>query len=503
MNFISEKSLKSHLTRTHNFVHMCEFCNFTSSSGVGLRKHRFQEHKDLVKKASGQVKKRQAFERATCRFCEKNFSSIYVLSKHLMNTHKFSKEAMKTLLKIGETRTAKGEKSMKTSSGGNGGPKSADENEKNFKVYYKDEEMAVFVKMGNSETNTKMSEEDTSLFEEGTVLLDSTNKTDLDKFEYLASNCQGSYIDKGVSGKEQVFNSAFNDTRIISSVGDNLEKSDYVEDTAVEEVTEQIISSSDVIQNSDENVYIVLPEGEELTGNWTDQHSVFSGSTSETVVLPQDHIVVVVNEDNKVVSIDGKDYMYVSGEMGTPTESDIGNTMETLLPENALVKTLNTDGRTSMKLQATIGTFGSQVNSGSRISNFQPQPFNIEVEKPVKEIPKLDSISYGNFTISSGSGNKITMASSSVVGQSFPMDSTTPEETLLVSEGSDIGCVPLVDDKIEEVDKETSDVKDSGNSGGLEGFENALKVKADEFTSPADYNSFIDKMIQALQRAKR
>lgn len=502
MNFISEKSLKSHLTRTHNFVHMCEFCNFTSSSGVGLRKHRFQEHKDLLKKASGPVKKRQAFERVTCQFCEKNFSSIYALSKHLMNTHKFSKEAMKTLLKIGETRTAKGEKSKKASSGSNGGLKSADENEKNFKVYYKDEEMAVFVKMGNSETNTKMSEEDASLFEEDTDLLDSTNKTDLDKFEYLAANCQGSYIGKGVSGKEKVFNSAFNDTHIISNVGDNLENSDYAED-AVEGVTKQIISSSDDIPTSDENVYIVLPEGEELTGNWTDQHSVFTGSTSETVVLPQDHIVVVVNEDNRVVSIDGKEYMYVSEEMGTPTVSDIGNTMETLLPENAMVKMLNTDGGTSVKLQATIGTFGSQINSGTKISNFQPQPFNIEVEKAVKEVPKLGSISYGNFPISSVPGNKISMATSSIVGQSFLVDSTTQEETLMVYEGSDIGSVPLVDDKIQEVDKETSVVKGSGNSSGLEGLENALKVKADEFTSPADYNGFIDKMIQALQRAKR
>jgi len=291
MGYDSKMSLKKHMIASHDAGHMCRECN---KGFKKIRDLKIHEREHYVKPRPRRPRDQLAEAiPVICQFCGKRFCNRYALRGHLCKIHNFSTEAVKTLLRLRKTgksppKDVKYENSIHDD----------DENEKNFKVYYKDDEMAVFVKMGNPNNQSDGVEDDVAqnmnVNEERSTVADVT---------------------KAILGRKDS-NSVFVD------VTDTIDAVDHESALAIHGITTSSFETVQTTTAGEDSVIIVVPNETDAWSHIQSQANVAGDG--------QKQIVVVVNNDEE--GGESEEYVY----MATEDNDDNGSQYESVISEQVV-----------------------------------------------------------------------------------------------------------------------------------------------------------------------
>lgn len=535
MCYKSKLSLKKHLSKTHNVAYACNVCDKTFKNMRKLNTHKHSEHRNTVTKRVKLPTDQLAIStRVKCRFCDKQFCNRYVLSKHLMRKHSFSSDAMKTLLRIRDKGTvSKFGDAVKEENSGS--IQNKDNDEKNFKVYYKDDEMAVFVKMGNPkiDQNWKSGEKDNTFRDNkssGRLLPKFTDPV-TDNIEGRNKNksqaVQVVFVDKDKSTSIHDCDKV-SDKYVVYS--DDVGNTTTINETVVvcDEHNESSYEEVQTISNSDDRVYIVLSgENESLTND----QSGFLDS-AQVMKADQEQILVVLDKDNEVVTVDGEDYVLVSTEneesTGVIASSKIQDIVENyeIIYSDQDIHSIPIAGKSKETVYENNSSHTNGHEKAQALIHEEQRELYCAVEelsKPVAEHDTDEQNKNNTEGCTMENNEEITESISNIangiqeiqtsdysVNKSYSCNAAlsiyTPSKEPEICESETQDLV-----KTEGTAQKEQDYGENGKRSiavkadikeDLERFEQVLKHKASQFGSVEEYNNFLDKMIRSLQKAK-
>ena len=527
----SEQSLNKHITKTHNRRYDCTICNESFINKKHLRSHQAREHKQLIAESrllpAGSLAKTK---KAVCSLCNSVFFNRYVLSKHLMSIHRLPEQDMKELLNIRKKGPSKNqthkEKTRDLSM------KDVD-HDKNFRVYYKDEEMAVYVK-GTDDFETRLK----AMTESSETNKDGNKGEEEVRYIVLEDNGMGNVNDFNEvtysNGDNEDFDLKKSD---IKRVDQSPEAGILVITDCVEERDDEVVNSE---SSEHQNYYVVFTEATENSEKMVEEvHSevIVKEELQNLTDDGTERIVLILNEGD-----DGKNIMLENGEqiqilsnsveyLPAGTDKDV-NEFEVMTTDPMNVTGEMNCQKSFVPQDETFICKGSNpepavLEASGNINNcnlplleqFQTRDLVSEAEK-VGNIPdKANNIErhehfhnvIPSLVVSENAATKEIM---DMQYQRLPETKSTDLEKgnyVFVQAEHNNEAQSSVDPEVSKetifTDMETNTIEEflprNNSSQEFTNFENALKLKSGDFENQDEYNKFIDKMIQTLQKAKQ
>lgn len=523
----SQQSLNKHFTKTHNRLYECEFCNQSFPNKKHLRAHKSAEHKELIASIHRipQMQLAKA-KKVECTMCNRVFFNRYVLSKHLMSKHQLSEKDMKELLQIRKKAASKKQVEKYMIDEVNDFSKLL-ENDSSFRVYYKDEEMAVYVK-GRDNLDTRPRRMNDSNEDIAQIPDQNVKYVVYEDHDNVAANDMTGYTEMTpISDSNDVAQFAESGIQNIQAVS----KNDKVSITGI---------AGGVIETKEENAgqegqnyYVVFTDTNEKSENTvqvlkdnfvcqTDMHDVNSNEP--------ERIVLILNEnegDKNIMLENGAQYEIVTnsadilqGNFGKKDNfevEEVGQVMvsaESYDAESENTAEVSKVNEMDSALHGTVCNLPmlEQLQTTESAQDMRSKSYRIKDRNKLKESSQIIQ----QFTsIKETLGEHIEI----------PYQATEPQvlspsgETLIVipamecketdsnmpSNNLQLTSYPEVvntDSQISESSLEEL-VPKNNTDQEFTNFENAVKSKVGEFKSQDDYNDFLDKMIQTLQKAKQ
>jgi hypothetical protein len=444
-----------------------------------------------------------------------------------MSIHRLPEQDMKELLNIRKKGSSKNHADKKQT---NDLDVETVDNDKSFRVYYKDDEMAVYVKgTDNFETRLKAMTESNETDKGG-------NKVDeAVRFIVLEDNA----INDVNNYNEVTYSNGVND---VFDHKDN----EMNEDAHRQDAFNTVASSTDEgmeervnTASGDQSYYVVFAEPNENSEKIVEQIQSEVIVKEEIQNLPDDgteRIVLILNEDD-----DGKNFMLENGEQ----LQILSNNMEFLTAENVQVdneyEVVATDPLTvvedlncqkpilaqeecvveaSSKTDPVVTGTGSVIDSSNLplLEQFQSRDFVSDIEK-LTNVPDRSNIlerkenSQNSIVLPvlSDKVRRTEVLDVQCQSSSDTKESDFAEEKYTFAQSGDTAdpqtsMTADINEKKNLFEFESHDLEEilpkNNSAEEFTNFENALKLKSEAFQSQDEYIKFIDKMIKTLQKAK-
>ncbi|XP_045181332.2 uncharacterized protein LOC123540404 [Mercenaria mercenaria] len=531
MFYDSQQSLNKHFTKTHNRRHECDFCIQTFVNKKHLKSHQAHEHKEhLAAVRKMPAEKLAKAKKVACSLCHRVFFNRYVLSKHLMSKHQLGEQDMKTLLNIRKKAISKKQMDQHRSGDMVEDFDKVLENDKSFRVYYKDDEMAVYVKgTENFDSRLKAMAKGTH-----TALDDNVSDQEV-RYIVLEDN-------ELVNANEYVKIGYAEDASETINLKDNVIERVYTEldekGTAASNMAETRVQNVDA---SDQNYYMVFTEANETSEKIVEEIESDSKFVSEAEIqtLSEDgaeRIVLILNEgedgksfmlengEHYEILADGADFLHEGKQAG---EYETGATGPMEMTDGRVQKSFETNGGSiigsSDDAETVINHTSVEVNAHNL-----PLLEQLQTHERVSELKseRNSSEDTDNRETKEECQNKIlhqlinsTTSTQNKESPRMQYQRISKSRNINIVEGKNILIPDLDNIKTEcpvssdtnqdtaSSEKEATDLEEllPKNSSAQEfaNFENALKSKSEDFQNAEDYNEFLDKMIQTLQKAKQ
>lgn len=523
MFYESQQSLNKHITKSHNRKYGCDHCHHSFVNKKHLRTHQRSEHKDIVSVSRRiPISHLAKSKKCICSLCNREFFNRYVLTKHVMSKHQLSEEDVKSLLHIRKKALSKKQMEKYNMDQGKADISKAPENDNDFRVYYKDDEMAVYVKgMDNFnqrlEGMTRDDNAETNQIESSQgvryVVLEDSALNDLTELSY-------GNTDRVINMKEgatQTFDHASLEVK-----GDD---SNMCMDT--EEAGEG---------TGDQNYYVVYTDSNENPEGAAEElgQQVFVQKMNDDGT---ERIVLILNEGE-----DGKPFMLENGEqyeiVSQEDNRNITDGYEVIATGPDFVSGDFNDKELIESQAATVvqtvegseryfGVNTGDVHIGEQnlrvLEHVQRQDINyhvedhgdcIEVKKDIDVMSQaikkdqrqvLAHLGDGIMEIEGESNTQyqpfqdtatVTLGGETCITQSTIIDNDATNFT--AQEICNIGARTrhVSEESVERMVPEKNTVHE------FVSFENALKSKIGDFQNQTEYNDFLDRMIETLQQAK-
>lgn len=454
-----------------------------------LRSHLFQQHRDK------QIQRRPKMDLAkvkkvVCSICEKTFYNRYVLSKHLVAMHQLSESAVKKMLHIRKKAVGKpiSEPTVMEDKAKEF-PASLD-NDKSFQVYYKDEEMAVYVKRMDDYDN-KVKHQEVSCEKEKTVDGDFADAAVqyivVEEDKIIENELSEIDYDSMVNGKltEDVKHAAEVEMSMASTdvhselvqaevaSGQNIENSYVVisdHNEHPQNLGDQIVGESEMFEisnNGSERIVLILndgPVGNEIIFDSSEQFEIVESETDiDTTNASKKSNEIEINSGRKI----GEEFEIVSSaplitsKFSEVVLNELKDGKERIaVTEASIVEVINECTK-------------SNTNERNEIEKYIPTHLQ-SVEANSQSV--VEQNNFDNENNSSKSGFDANEGS---------QPSASSDNVSMETGESYLSIVPK-NNSMEEFSK----------------FEKAIKTKVVEFQDNTEYVAFIDKMIQSLQNAK-
>lgn len=531
----SQQSLNKHLTKTHKRKHECEFCNESFPNKKHLRAHKSAKHRELIASLNRipQMQLAKA-KKVECTMCNRVFFNRYVLSKHLMSKHQLSEKEMKELLQIRKKAVSKKQVEKYMIDEVNEFSKLL-ENDSSFRVYYKDDEMAVYVKgTDNLDTRPRRMNDSNEDIEQTSdqdvkyvVYEDHDNVAANDMTGYQettpisVSNDVGQFAEGGIQNIQVV--SKNNDEISITGVAGEVIETE--EGSAGQEGQNYYVVFTDTNEKSESTVQVL---GDNFVSQ-TDMHDMNSNEPERIVLILNE------NEGDKNMLENGAQYEIVTDDAGI-LQGDIGKKDNFEVEEvgQVMVPAECYDAESESAAEVSKGN-GIAMDSALHgtvcnlplLEQFQTTETAQDLQQlksksdKMKDRNKLKEIKESSQIIQQFTSIKETLGESIEI----PYQATQPQ--VLSPTGENFIVIPAMgcretnsnipnnnlqlpsypevvntDSQISESSLEEL-VPKSNTDQEFTNFENAVKSKVGEFKSQDDYNYFLDKMIQTLQKAKQ
>ncbi|KAL4217625.1 hypothetical protein ACF0H5_022367 [Mactra antiquata] len=505
------QSLNKHMSKTHGKMHACLHCSESFVNKKHLRTHIYKHHKDATNQRKSNIDLAKG-KKVECSYCSKSFFNRYVLCKHLVSKHKVSESEVKGMLNIrkkaiskpmgavgGQANDVSGRVSDVTGHvsevngrviDGDGDFPISLENDKSFQVYYKDDEMAVYVKRVDDYNDTKEladvrqlteepeSENSSKMGQHFIVIEGDTERTN--EFTGTATNIVSenltvdlnNSVKSGLSSLPTTTESHSIHNEILASEGNTNDENNYVVITDVhgdaEGLDNQVVGEAEMFEiddNGSERIVLILNEASGENGIILDGSEQFEiiENTSEIAALSQAK-ELSENDLNNLQNV-GNNFEIVTNAASMITGE---YSLNELHDEKSKIEINN--GNIVKGIHEYSGV---NIAENSELENFLPTHLqsNSENSLTITEYKDKDN----NRTTTIERDNEASHSSTS-----FQRDDS--------NDLTDNSCIEIVP-------------KNNSDEEFLK-FEEALKTKIVDFPSNNEYVAYLDKMIKSLQNAK-
>ncbi|XP_052764427.1 uncharacterized protein LOC128206166 [Mya arenaria] len=527
----SLKSLKKHCYMSHATDHSCEFCGEKFSNKRVLASHRFKQHKDKRESRKRKVDIEAVIEdKVMCTLCKRVFINKECLADHLIEQHDWKEKDVETFFQAKDTDRIITLRLQE------------EKGKENYKVYYKDEEMDVFVtvKDGDKGLTNESADEivDREQSEEVKLVTErKTNKEDVTvtltgDIDLNIEDNSVQYKCIYVEGDEAIVtNSGDGCITIIPQTSLDIPASTDHETSNVENILYNIVEKPNMAGtiNENEKLYVIVPDNSHEDVNIENRLKIASGidlnTVQDTAVLEdetnnveydlsesdnhvlverEDHIVVIVDKESGegTFTIDGQEFQILTesiegADQAGEKSSEIIEVFNDHIGEplhNPVV--IANDGAANLlskqkPLDDLIGSLQTNGIMGS-LGNFEPGSSN------PSSISSREQLSAGNIP------QTVEHLNSYTFGSTKAQTNTPSNGTMELNEIHTVDSDYRVKNRISNSGNmlDTNLIPISNMASDIANFEQAIKAKAESFQRVEDYNNFLDKMMLSIQKAK-